>query len=389
MPPRFPLSQGSEQSATSGTRATGPGSAWPAGPFHTVLLLLALSACGDNVPHRPTQVTITPQSATLTHIGATARFTARITDQNGENYPGTVTWSASDPTVFTVADDGVVTATGNGAGTLTASVRDISATALVNVEQLPFALVIISGDGQEGNAGEPLADPLVVRAEDSGGTPIEGLSVTFTTASPGASADPETAETDAAGLARTSWTLGWESGVQHLDAFPFPLPGESPWAYVFAAFAAAVGPLDPPSRSATYQVTFAGVWADRYHPNYFPSGARWSPLIGAVHSRGRRHLAQGADPRPLWDGAVLAIPGGHGHRHAHGRAGRRRIGGPRKPTVVGGEGGARLRLDTVRIPSPPIADAQRRGWDSNPRVLSDAGFQDRCIEPLCHPSCSR
>ena len=28
----------------------------------------------------------------------------------------------------------------------------------------------------------------------------------------------------------------------------------------------------------------------------------------------------------------------------------------------------------------------RRGWDSNPRVLSDAGFQDRCIEPLCHPS---
>ena len=29
---------------------------------------------------------------------------------------------------------------------------------------------------------------------------------------------------------------------------------------------------------------------------------------------------------------------------------------------------------------------KRRGWDSNPRVLSDAGFQDRCIEPLCHPS---
>ncbi len=28
----------------------------------------------------------------------------------------------------------------------------------------------------------------------------------------------------------------------------------------------------------------------------------------------------------------------------------------------------------------------RRGWDSNPRVLTDAGFQDRCIEPLCHPS---
>ena len=40
----------------------------------------------------------------------------------------------------------------------------------------------------------------------------------------------------------------------------------------------------PPSRSATYQVTFVGFWADRYHPNNFPTGARWSPLIGAVHS---------------------------------------------------------------------------------------------------------
>ena len=34
----------------------------------------------------------------------------------------------------------------------------------------------------------------------------------------------------------------------------------------------------------------------------------------------------------------------------------------------------------------PRAQSERRGWDSNPRGLSPAGFQDRCIEPLCHPS---
>jgi hypothetical protein len=29
----------------------------------------------------------------------------------------------------------------------------------------------------------------------------------------------------------------------------------------------------------------------------------------------------------------------------------------------------------------------RRGWDLNPRgALTPAGFQDRCIQPLCHPS---
>jgi hypothetical protein len=30
---------------------------------------------------------------------------------------------------------------------------------------------------------------------------------------------------------------------------------------------------------------------------------------------------------------------------------------------------------------------QRMGWDSNPRAtFAAAGFQDRCIQPLCHPS---
>ena len=31
----------------------------------------------------------------------------------------------------------------------------------------------------------------------------------------------------------------------------------------------------------------------------------------------------------------------------------------------------------------------RKGWDSNPReTYASAGFQDRCIRPLCHPSTS-
>jgi hypothetical protein len=32
----------------------------------------------------------------------------------------------------------------------------------------------------------------------------------------------------------------------------------------------------------------------------------------------------------------------------------------------------------------------RKGWDSNPReTCASAGFQDRCIRPLCHPSTTR
>ena len=246
------------------------------------IALLALAACGqsgsepDSGPPRPTQVIVTPQSATLTYVGATAEFRARILDQDNQTFDGTVTWSTSDPAIFTVAADGEVTATGSGTGTVTASIQNISGTASVVVDQLPFALVAFLGDGQDGAAGETLADPLVVRAEDAAGAPIEGLSVTFAAAAGDGSADPATADTDADGLAQSSWTLGAGSGVQLLTA--------SLEDGISVEFAAAVGPLDPPSQTATYRIDFSATWSSSTHPTNFPGGAHWSPLIGAVHS---------------------------------------------------------------------------------------------------------
>ena len=246
-----------------------------------LLAAAVLVACGDNGSEpdpdaRATAITVTPESATLTHVGATARFTARITDQNGNTYDGAVTWSTSDAAIFTVADDGEVTATGGGDGTLTASFEDISATASVNVDQLPFALVAFLGDGQPGAAGETLQDPLVVRAEDAAGAPVMGLLVTFEAAAGDGSADPVTDTTLSDGLAWSSWTLGDGSGVQLLTA--------SLEDGISAEFTAAVGPLDPPSGTATYRIDFSATWSSSTHPNNFPGGAHWSPLIGAAHS---------------------------------------------------------------------------------------------------------
>src|SRR5665811_385136 len=44
--------------------------------------------------------------------------------------------------------------------------------------------------------------------------------------------------------------------------------------------------------------------------------------------------------------------------------------------------------DRPSRPSPVRARRRRRGRDSNPRdaIKTPAGFQDRCIQPLCHPS---
>ena len=43
-------------------------------------------------------------------------------------------------------------------------------------------------------------------------------------------------------------------------------------------------------------------------------------------------------------------------------------------------------LSCISLPDD-AETAKRMGWDSNPRAtFAAAGFQDRCIQPLCHPS---
>lgn len=54
--------------------------------------------------------------------------------------------------------------------------------------------------------------PVVVRATDDAGTPVESTTVEFSVAAGGGSVDPASARTDAAGMARASWTLGRTGG---------------------------------------------------------------------------------------------------------------------------------------------------------------------------------
>ena len=226
----------------------------------------------------PAAITISPDSVTLSSLGETATFNATITDANGSEVTSAATWSSSDPAVFTASSDGLVTAVGNGSGTLTASLDAVAATASVLVEQTPAALTIISGDAQEGLAGDPLAEPLIVRVDDAGGSPVEGVAVTFVPAEGHGTADPATAETDAEGLAQTTWTLGAEAGAHALTASLDD--GTS------LQFTASAQPRDP-AGSAVYQVVFEAMWSDSTHPNSgFPAVPHFSPLIGAVHSDG-------------------------------------------------------------------------------------------------------
>ena len=255
-----------------------------------LLLLAALSACGDSAsepvdPPRAVAIAVSPQSVTLTSLGETAAFSATITDQFGAGFAGTATWATSDPGVFLASASGVVTAAGNGSGTLTASFEALGATAQVVVAQVPAAIVVVSGDGQEGMPGGTLAEAVVVQVEDGGGSPVAGAMVTFAAAEGHGTADPATADTDADGLASTTWTLGDAAGAQTLTA--------SVAGGVSADVRAIAGGLAPPPDSAVYRVVFNATWSATTHPNSFPRGAHFSSLIGAMHNDAVRFWARG------------------------------------------------------------------------------------------------
>ncbi len=80
----------------------------------------------------------------------------------------------------------------------------------------PDQLVLVSGDGQTVDPGQPAPLPLVVQVLDAAGQPFSrGYDVTFavTAGPPGTAVDPPTATADETGLAQTSLTAGDGTGT--------------------------------------------------------------------------------------------------------------------------------------------------------------------------------
>ena len=271
----------------------------PGAALLTALTLAALAACGDAGsgpdaqpdPPRATAIALSPESATLSSLGETATFTATITDQYGAAFPGTVTWSSSDPDVFSASAFGTVTAVANGSGTLTATFEAFSATAQVAVQQAPAAVAVVLGGGQEGTAGAALPESVVVRVDDEGGSPVADVPVTFAAGEGHGSAEPDMVVTNPVGEAATAWTLGDTAGVQSLMA--------SVSEGISAEIRATAGRIDPPADSAAYSIVFNATWSASTHPTNFPGGAaHFSPLIGAVHDDSASFWAVGETSSP-------------------------------------------------------------------------------------------
>ena len=164
------------------------------------------------------------------------------------------------PASVTTGADGLAAAQrvlGNTAGTQTAQaaadgIAGVTFTSTA-VPANPTVLRLVSGDGQTGSIGNPLAQPLVVRLEDANGNGVGGQPITFVAGQTAGSVNPVNTTTDPSGLASTTWTLGQSLGSKTVNAVFSPLP---PVAFTATAVAATPTKLvftRPP------QVTAAGV----------------------------------------------------------------------------------------------------------------------------------
>ena len=106
------------------------------------------------VAQEVSSVAVSPATATIGALGGTLRLSAEALDPNGSVVADAVfTWTSSDRSVAAVDASGLVTAAGNGAATITATMGSVSGSAAVTVAQevssvtvAPAEATIVPGD---------------------------------------------------------------------------------------------------------------------------------------------------------------------------------------------------------------------------------------------------
>ena len=95
----------------------------------------------------PSVIRLSPPDDTLRFesLGDTVRLSAEVLDANGHHVEGVqVAWATTSLKVATVNRDGLITARGNGTSTISASTHTVTASTLVEVDQVPVSLEVLS-----------------------------------------------------------------------------------------------------------------------------------------------------------------------------------------------------------------------------------------------------
>ena len=154
-----------------------------------------------------------------------------VLDQYGDPFPGAeVTFAVTAGGGTLSETTGTTDANGRASTTLTMGSEPGRNTVVARVAELkpvifsatekgkPTTLTKVSGDGQQGAAGAPLAEPFVVSVLDQKGNPLAGAIVQFNVTRRRGSLSTAAAATDTNGRVFTTLTLGSWPGVNSVDA---------------------------------------------------------------------------------------------------------------------------------------------------------------------------
>jgi hypothetical protein len=237
-----------------------------------------------------TRLAVSPKTSSVVSPGAVAFNVLAFDAQNNAVNNVPIVWSISDASVASLSTTSgastTVTPTGKrGTVTVTAAgpLTGLSDNGALTVTLPPSGIVLISGGGQTGKAGNPLTSPGVVRVVASDGVGVPGIAVQFSPPS-GGSVGSATATTDAQGNASSSLTLGGAVGAQSFAAsaagFSVSIPASAtPGDPSLLAAVSGQGQTDTVSRSL--KAPFVVKVSDRFGNGVSNVAVTWARTSGS------------------------------------------------------------------------------------------------------------
>jgi hypothetical protein len=168
---------------------------------------------------RATALAIEGDSTIRLAEGAGTALEAAARDARGNRIPPTgLRWTSADGAVATIDSTGTLHGLIPGITTVTVAGAGLAAERRVEVFPVPASITLTAGADQRGAAGQRLTDPVSVQVVSRSGRPVPNVMVKFGVAPTAGVPDPDSAMTDARGVAATRWTLAPLPGRQRLTA---------------------------------------------------------------------------------------------------------------------------------------------------------------------------
>ncbi|HQR18238.1 MAG TPA: Ig-like domain-containing protein, partial [Gemmatimonadales bacterium] len=130
--------------------------------------------------------------------------------------PTGVAWNAGDAAVATIDSAGALRAVAPGTTTVTVAAGGLAAERRVEVVPVPTSITLTAGSDQRAAAGQRLPGAVAIQVVSRSGRPVPNVTVRFDASASVGRVEPDTATTDARGVAESRWTLGPFPGRQRL-----------------------------------------------------------------------------------------------------------------------------------------------------------------------------